>query len=382
MRKLLLKLLFACAAFTPAASQGRYAITLANGTLPMPTGVARTGIFNTGEDYYLAPGQNFNTVEGVDPGDYIVLESGSYGHINIQGTFDDLWIMGPPSGMAYVNSFGFGDFGLNVHIIENPAANGVKTLTITNAAYDYFAINCRSTGRIIFRNFNITDAEMGIQVETRIEDIANYRAAYQTLTITGIDINGTNQEGMYIGADTYSTIPITWYIANNTVSNTGRDGIQVRNGSGTVENNSGSNIGLNEDSNHGHGILYGTGSTGCIIRNNTFTNIFYYGALINGFGNITFTGNTLEAGNSGFYFINYAGEQDYEGVGHQTLTLVGNTFTGVPVAIDCRRDPAKNPMTLTLGSNTLTGTEYIEEALEETYPGSGIWRGGITVTRL
>jgi hypothetical protein len=364
---------------------------------PMPSGDTYTDIFTVGQDYYLAPTLNFHTETGVPSGSAIKLSAGNYGHIHLAGYYDDIWIMGPDSGMAYVNSFGFGDYGKNIHLIENPAASG-KTLTIENDAYAYFAVNCRATGTVIIRNIAIQNCSMGIQVETRVIHYANlaafpgtgaadtiYKAldsgnyyywdgdtyeasqapadTVQTLTIKNCTINTVDQEGMYIGSDVYSYIPITWNISGNTVTGTGRDGIQCRNGGGIIQNNTGTNIGTDLDDNHGHGILFGTGSNGCIIRGNNFTNIHYYGILVNGFGNMTVEDNVIDSGNSALYHTNWAGEQDYRSVGYQNITIKNNTLSTDDLwSIDIRRDDTKNPMTVNLYSdNTLADGTYIEE---------------------
>jgi hypothetical protein len=286
----------------------------------------------------------------------------------MEGYFEDIWIMSADDpGTVRISYTNFGKTGTGLKFVGHPNRN--KNLLLQNIGTDvYFALHSRNAGDILFRNFKVDGAAMGVQHVIYPEEESSYTIDHVNLVIDNVEISNVDQEGIYVGSHIGSLIQHNAIIKNCVLTDIGRDGIQTRSGRFKIFNNTGTNIGTNGEDPHGHGILIGTsgGSTlyseRSIISGNTFTNVHYYGIFVNGFGYVDIENNTIQSGNNAINTKNYESDtEDLLSIGFQTLMIKGNNLTGSPNAIDIRRDPAKCPVTVNLyGDNTLTGSQYIE----------------------
>ncbi len=343
------------------------------GTLESPTG------------FYNPPGQNLMTTYGLSPGDVIVLQAGYYDQLYFTGYFDDITITSGSTGTVNILGFvNFGPEGKHHKLVGNMAAN--KNIVINSGLDGYFASSSRASGSIYYRNLDLQDNFMGIQVEHRDNtdlEYPSYLLDYQDLTIRDVNIDGTGQEAMYIGSNIVSDHQIYGVIRDCTVANCGRDGIQCRNGIFTIDNNTVTNVGTNAESAHGHGILYGGGggSTNInektYITNNTVSDAEVYGIFANGYGYVWIEGNNIQSNTeSAIYCKNYeSNSEDILNIGFQHFTIKDNSLNTTdpssPLSIDIRRDPVKCPVTVDLYSdNTLSDGVYIEDGVNG--PNNGI----------
>lgn len=367
--------------------------------LAMPSGVYRTDIIALGGGLWSGYTNNFNTDWSFAPGDAIRLAAGTYGAIEIMGDSDEVWIVGPISGVATVQRISFGDWGRSPKIISHPA-NPLReaSLVINDGAQIYFAPYIRSTGDVLVRGITVENCRMGPQVETRISVYANlaafpvigafdhnYKATdsglwyswngttytttlgvkedYQTAKILNCVVNNVYFEGTYNGADAASPVPTNSIIRNCTYTNTGRDGCQVRNGSLLVEDVYIEDAGLNNEGPHGHGFTAGANSSGLIARRVKVINASANSCFCNTMGDSVFEVCSFKGGGEyGFYMNNYAADtDDVFGEGQQTATFKNCEFQGTLGAIWIQRDPANCPMTVNrYSTNTYTGSVNIE----------------------
>ncbi len=347
------------------AIQGVIGRASATNQQELPTGAYRTDIIAPGESLWNPPEENLMTRFGLNPGDAIVLPAGRYGNIDIMGYQSGIWIMSDDVGTASVNRINFGDFGENPKVIGNP--NASKNLVIENSPGDhYFGLYCANTGNILYRNLLVRNCVMGIQVITEVANLAHYIRDYQNLQIYNVDMEDIEQEGVYSGFFQYSPIQITGLIRNVRTTRTGRDGIQGKNGTYQILNNTVTDTGLEGNNDHGHGIALGADGGGThLVKDNSVTNAFTYGIFCSALGDVNIRGNTISApNNSGFFGKNYNTDtEDPLGIGYQRFIFYGNSFTGNPKALEVVRDPVKVPMTVDLyDNNTFTGTQVIETA--------------------
>lgn len=352
------------------------------------TGAYRTDIINASNTAMWNPsGENFMTRFSINPGDVIMIPSGTYSTLDFNGYFDDITLCTQAGATVLVTGrINFGAEGKHHRVLGNLADAKTK-FEVSSGLGGYFACSSRSSGDIYYRNMYLHNNFMGIQVEhreTTDPEYPNYLLNYQRLYIRDIDIDGTGQEAMYIGSNIISPHQIYGHIFNCNVSNCGRDGIQTRNGRFNIHDNTITNVGTNGEDAHGHGILYGGGGGSTnpaertIIRDNVVTNAAVYGIFCNGYGYVDIIGNTTASGTltaptqaqfSGIFFKNYeSNTEDIQGVGFQEFTIKDNSFTTLhgSHAIDIRRDNTKCPVTVNLYATTNTTSPndtYIEDGV-------------------
>lgn len=354
------------------------------------TGAYRTDIIVPGPNsgaatgFWLGPGSNFMTTYSFSPGDVIILNPGWYSTLDFMGYYDDITLCSSNTGTVNVTGrINFGPEGKHNKVVGNMAVT--KNIVINSGLAGYFACSSRSSGINYFRNLDLQDNFMGVQVEhreTSDPEFGSYLLPYQNLTIRDINIDGTGQEAMYIGSNIISPHQIYGIIRDCTIANCGRDGIQTRNGLFTIYNNTINDVGMNGEDAHGHGILYGGGGGDATLKttimNNTVHNAAVYGLFCNGYGHIWVENNTFHGGIltaptqaqfSGLFFKNYeSNTEDILGIGFQHFTLKNNSFTTVhgDHAVDIRRDNVKCPVTVDYYQSTMTlspNDTYIEDGV-------------------
>lgn len=367
---------------------------------PMPTGDYIAGIITTG-GIWNAPTENLMTTYGLRPGDCLTLPAGNINHIDLMGYYNRIWIMPSSSSVTTVTRINWGDYG------KHPSVSGTvgvsRNLVIQNSWGGYFASGCRGTGMVLYRNIKVQHCFMGIQVESRLKNYATFASFpgtglfdfhYRDLS-TGIyyywdgdtyevtpfpiqlqvqnvytgyvDVDSVNQEAFYYGADVGSDIHMDGVVEYCTTNNTGRDGIQCRNGRWTIRYCTVDSTGLNNEDAHGHGILIGGNGGGgtSYIQNCTVTNAWNYGLFSNGYDTIKFINNNVQSRNAALLTKNYESDtEDILGIGFQYFYVDGNTFntTVGTEGVDMRRDPVKCPVGVYWCTNNtiLDGARYIE----------------------
>lgn len=386
----------------------------------MPTGVARPGILTDGAGFWNGYVDDFNDLHDFDPGDWLPLEDGSYIDLLLFGKFDTVWFMGPATGQAEIRNFGFGDFGKHIKIVAHPDNPDGVLIKNVNSDFGYFAIGCRTVGDCFFRDLQVQDCRMGPQVETRLSVYANlaafpatgfpdhnYKALdtgnyyiwngfayeapgistgiplnYQNAVFINCSVNGVYFEGLYNGADLGSPIPTNTFLRNYTTNNTGRDGVQHRNGWIDADGVHVTNYGTNLEDAHGHGFSLGGNSMGGIIKNFTIGGTGrYYGILNKMLGHLILENGIISAPvQAGIMWNNYhTTTEDIFSQGSQTMTLknvkIGTPTTGGTYTLDCERDPDKYEMEINIHSDTEFSSIHLNETVVESPP--GIFDGGI-----
>lgn len=371
------------------------------GNYILPTGTIYSGLLSPGGGFWLG----YTDSSSRSPEDAIGLSAGTFLGIEMMGYFKDEWILGPSTGTATVRNIQTGDVSDGIKISAHPDNPTGLVIENENADTGYFALNIRSTGDIAIKNLTIQNCRMGPQVETRL--IGNYDTTgdfpatgaqdnyynaagvtytwdvgtsayvampfnitktYQEVKLHDCTISNTWFEGAYLGSDVTSVIPTLIHVARCTFTNTGRDGLQCRNGSGLIEDVTITNAGTNDSGDHGHGITLGANSMGYQLSNCTVNSASNAGILCLALGYIEIHG-TFHGDKIGLYISNYSSENNVFGATEIVVRIKAGTVitvgtAGAGYALEARRDATKLPMTIIIESGvTITGTELIEETL-------------------
>lgn len=306
----------------------------------------------------------------------IVVPAGFYGSLDIGRGENITFVMGD-DGDVHFDYCNFREAVLNYICIGHPAR--VKNLKIHNPTpYSNFGIGCFATGNIRIEDFEIYNVVQGIQVKT-VSDIDEppynlSRTNHQTVSIKRGRIANCSQEALYIGSDVAAPlIPINWTIHDIELEDIGRDGVQVRNGSGevrrvtAVKNVKDYAIGWEENAVHAHFLAYGETTTSGLFEDCTCNDGVYGNFLfINGYGGVTVRRCSGSSNLNAVYINNYGDHDEYD-VGGKTVTFEGiNSFTtdtgGDPRALDARRDVLKTNITLNINpETTFNNPVYIED---------------------
>lgn len=264
---------------------------------------------------------NFNKEFNVNPGDTVVLKAGTYGHIDITHIDGVTFIN---EGQVIVDSWNFNNGATNVKLLGNGTPGikyGIKINGKNNFATRWFA-----TGNLEIAHIEIDGSKMGFQVKTLPYE--TYPLNWINLSIHDCLIQNTGQEGVYAGADELGGPYMIGKIYNVIVKNTGRDGIQVRNGTFEVYDNVVDGIGTSNDPGHTHGILFGGNTNNGICRNNKVSNVKYGFALfINGYGTFTIECNDFKSSGSSIFTKNFNKSEDLQKVGRQEYIVRNNSMT-------------------------------------------------------
>lgn len=322
---------------------------------------------------FLGMGVDFNTTYSIDSGDIISLAPGDY------GSFDVSKLTGVRIVSAYSSSgdsvrfsfFNVREETVDVGLSGHPAMK--MPIKIRNN-YVYFGIGCFATGYLWFENLEIYHVKQGIQVKT-VSDLLFppynlSRRNYQRLVTRYDSVHNTAEECFYIGSDVAAPlIPISWTGYGLACDSAGRDAYQYRNGDWVyLKNCTMTHIGLEGNTDHSHGFLFGTTTKGGWVENITGSNIGGNGMLINGYGTLTVKNCTISSYANNPYVKNYDDFDSYS-MGGLTLNFVcNNSFNsygaGDPRTPDIRRDPAKLPMTINISSGTtFLKPNYIEDGV-------------------
>lgn len=308
---------------------------------------------------------DFNTTYSIDSGDIVELDFGDY------LDFDVSYMTGVRFVAKYsatADSVRFKYFNIREKVINSGLfghpAMPTQNVRIRSIYAGNFGIGCFATGYIWFENLYIYNVSQGVQVKT-VSDLPfppynQSRLPYQNLTTKYITVHRSSEEAFYIGSDVAAPlIPIRWTGFGLVVDSAGRDAFQYRNGNGVwLKNLTATTIGEEHNLSHSHCFLWGTTTEGTgYVENLTGTDIWGNGALINGYGVITFKNVNLSSKENTVYVKNYDDHDEYNVKGLVlNFICASNVFecTTDPggYSLDVRMDPVKTRIVVNINSST------------------------------
>lgn len=289
---------------------------------------------------------DFNASKGVAPGDTVILK-GNYGHIEF-GKINGVTFLN--DGPVTIKSMNIYAGGRDIKLLGNGTAGLERGIKIQGTN---FGINWEAVGSLEIGYVEIIGNAMGIKVSTQPN--VSYPLDYQSLYIHHCKIQGVGQEGMYLGRDELGGPFITGKVIQNSVSDCGRDGIQVRNGVFEVNYNSVTNVGLNGEGIHDEAILFGGNSKGGICKGNIIQMVPGNGIFCNGAGEFFFVQNTMNVKGPGIFTKSPIVAEDLQKLGYQHITIQGNTITSASgIALQSYKENAV-PTTIKYYQNATTG---------------------------
>jgi hypothetical protein len=308
-------------------------------------------IFKPGEDLWNPPDQDFNDAHGINPGDVVAIQTGEYGIVNLHNARGITFINeGGPARFKYFSMY---EKTKDMAIVGNVADD------IVFSSPANFGSKCETTGNLTMKNIKVEGSTLGIQVVH--DPNKTYLSNTVNLLVENVSVDGVGMEGMYFGHDVLGGPFITGEVKNCSVKNCGRDGIQVRNGRYNVNGNIVDNVGLNGESYHAHGILFGGNSSGGTLVNNKVSRASGLGVFINGYGEFVIDGNDISSSLAAIFSNNYASDADLQKQNFQRLLIRNNKlFGGDGRTLQIQRDVLKAPVEVEFYSNTHSGRLDIE----------------------
>lgn len=328
---------------------------------PPPDVVRHTGIFipNTNQTLYYGASVDFNALHSVLPGEEVEIPAGTYDYFeafNIEGV--KFVVTG---GQAVFKSFSCKVGSKDIEI-DGKSESGVSYGIKTSHAGSFGGL-FQTVGTLTIKGWQSDGNAMGIQVSHNPTE--TYALDYLRLIIEDCDIRNTGDEGeaLYIGHDTLSLeVLIDARIRHNNIYNTGRDGIQFRNGFALIHNNTIDTVGRAGNPSHAHCILVGGNTNGSRVYDNTGDNVAGNAFFCNGSGTVVFENNTITTYGAdplyGAYANNYVSDTaDLQGVNYLKIYMIGNDINPVNSAywFVTNIDGGKDPVSVYFSGNTMHG---------------------------
>jgi hypothetical protein len=263
---------------------------------------------------------DFNAKYGLKPGDTVILK-GNYGDIDARNINGITFLC---EGPVSINSFTLYPGARDVNLIGDKSS----PLKVSGTR---FGIKWDSVGKMILQNIHVDGNPTGFKI-THDPGVI-YPLDFVELEMDNCSAGNIKLEGYYIGANKLGGPFIKGKITNSKAFNCGWDGIQVRNGSFTIEDCEVDNVGLvfaggdPAGAGQDHGILVGGNTKDSVIRRCKTSRVSGFGIFNNGFGNHIIEDNEIESKGVGIFVSNHGFNSDLQKVGIQVFNIHRNKIT-------------------------------------------------------
>lgn len=325
----------------------------------------RNDIFTPGKEYYQFDGENFNTKWGLNPGDVVGIKAGFYPNIDLGlGVTDGITFVND-GGVAQIGWFGLGAGAKNCKMLGNGVSGLKYGFKLTDK--DHFALSWGCVGDLEAAFIEVDGASMGVQLVTLPG--VTYPLNYQRLYAHDLLIQRTLNEAMYLGYVHDSPIPMDLKIERVTIIDSGRDGIQTRNtGSVLIQDCTLDGIGLEGNSDHAHGILFGSNSNGGTVKNCKVKRVAGCGIWNGGWGDFNYECNEIQA--QAFGIMSRSSEGDVQNIGRQSQVIKNNKIYSAK-SIECYYSETGKKISVDIENNQVSGTINIADGITKTLVNNG-----------
>lgn len=312
----------------------------------------------------LRNGDNYVSVfpTTVRVGDTVVLK-GNYGVIEITNIDGVTFIN---EGIVNIRYFNLWKGAKNVNLLGNQTAGLKYGIIITNTG-EGFGMNWECVGNMEVAGIRITRGGIGFKLSTIPNTV--YPLTYQNMYFHDSQIDSTGQEAVYFGRDELGGPFITARIERIDVRFTGRDGIQVRNGTFKVNYNIVDSVGRKGEGWHDEGILFGGNTNGGECIGNTVRRVPGNALWINGYGTFKIDDNNLSSKDASIFTTD--AQQDAENIQrvmNQTFEITNNVLRsyGTNYVLQMYKRATGIPVTLRYGGNITNQGSSIAQGITVT----------------